>query len=120
MIGAGSSGIAALKALAERGIPVDCFEKSDRVGGNWVFANKNGMSSAYRSLHTNTSRERMEYSDFPMPPSFPDFPHHTQIAQYFADYARHFGCSSGSGSRPACRTPRGTAGRRVDGDARHG
>ena len=91
MIGAGSSGIAALKALAERGIPVDCFEKSDRVGGNWVFANKNGMSSAYRSLHTNTSRERMEYSDFPMPPSFPDFPHHTQIAQYFADYARHFG-----------------------------
>ena len=90
MIGAGSSGIAALKALAERGIPVDCFEKSDRVGGNWVFANKNGMSSAYRSLHTNTSRERMEYSDFPMPPSFPDFPHHTQIAQYFADYARHF------------------------------
>ena len=91
MIGAGSSGIAALKALAERGIPVDCFECSDRVGGNWVFANRNGMSSAYRSLHTNTSRDRMGYSDFPMPRSFPDFPHHTQIADYFADYARHFG-----------------------------
>ncbi len=91
MIGAGSSGIAALKALAERGIRVECFEKSDRVGGNWVFANQNGMSSAYRSLHTNTSRERMEYSDFPMPRSYPDFPHHTQIAQYFAEYARHFG-----------------------------
>jgi cation diffusion facilitator CzcD-associated flavoprotein CzcO len=91
VIGAGSSGIAALKALAERGIPVDCFEKSDRVGGNWVFANRNGMSSAYRSLHTNTSRDRMQYSDFPMPRSFPDFPHHTQIAGYFEDYARHFG-----------------------------
>jgi cation diffusion facilitator CzcD-associated flavoprotein CzcO len=91
VIGAGSSGIAALKALAERGIPVDCFEKSDRVGGNWVFANTNGMSSAYRSLHTNTSRERMEYSDFPMPRSYPDFPHHTQIAQYFADYVERFG-----------------------------
>jgi cation diffusion facilitator CzcD-associated flavoprotein CzcO len=91
VIGAGSSGIAALKALTERGIPVDCFEKSDRVGGNWVFANKNGMSSAYRSLHTNTSRDRMAYSDFPMARTYPDFPHHTQIAQYFSDYARHFG-----------------------------
>jgi cation diffusion facilitator CzcD-associated flavoprotein CzcO len=91
VIGAGSSGIAALKALSERGIPVDCFEKSDRVGGNWVFGNPNGMSSAYRSLHTNTSRERMGYSDFPMPRSYPDFPHHTQIARYFDDYARHFG-----------------------------
>jgi len=59
VIGAGSSGIAAVKALAERGIPVDCFEKSDRAGGNWVYANKNGSSAAYRSLHTNTSRERM-------------------------------------------------------------
>ncbi len=45
VIGAGSSGIAAAKALHERGIPFDCFEKSDRVGGNWVFGNKNGMSS---------------------------------------------------------------------------
>ena len=91
MIGAGSSGIAAVKALTERGIAVDCFEKSDRVGGNWVFANQNGMSSAYRSLHTNTSRERMAYSDFPMPREYPDFPHHTQMARYFADYVERFG-----------------------------
>jgi hypothetical protein len=91
VIGAGSSGIAAAKALHERGIPFDCFEKSDRVGGNWVFGNTNGMSSAYRSLHINTSRERMEYTDFPMPKSYPDFPHHTHIAQYFDDYVDHFG-----------------------------
>ncbi len=91
VIGAGSSGIAAAKALHERGIPFDCFEASDRVGGNWVFGNKNGMSSAYRSLHINTSRERMEYTDFPMPKSYPDFPHHSQIAAYFDDYVDHFG-----------------------------
>jgi cation diffusion facilitator CzcD-associated flavoprotein CzcO len=90
VIGAGSSGIAALKALVERGVPADCFEKSDRVGGNWVFGNRNGVSSAYKTLHINTSRERMEYSDFPMPKSFPDFPHHTQIARYFDDYVEHF------------------------------
>jgi hypothetical protein len=91
VIGAGSSGIAAAKALHERGIPFDCFEKSTRVGGNWVFGNVNGMSSAYRSLHINTSRARMEYSDYPMPHSYPDFPHHTQIAKYFDDYVDHFG-----------------------------
>jgi dimethylaniline monooxygenase (N-oxide forming) len=91
VIGAGSSGIAAAKALHERGIPFDCFEKSNRVGGNWVFGNVNGMSSAYRSLHINTSRERMEYSDYPMPITYPDFPHHTQIAKYFDDYVDHFG-----------------------------
>jgi dimethylaniline monooxygenase (N-oxide forming) len=91
VIGAGSSGIAAAKKLHDAGIPFDCFEKSDRVGGNWVFGNKNGMSSAYRSLHINTSRDRMEYADFPMPRDYPDFPHHTQIARYFDSYVDHFG-----------------------------
>jgi hypothetical protein len=91
IIGAGSSGIAAAKALHERGLPFECFEASDRVGGNWVFGNKNGMSAAYRDLHINTSRDRMQYSDFPMPKSYPDFPHHTQIAAYFDSYVDHFG-----------------------------
>jgi hypothetical protein len=91
IIGAGSSGIAAAKALHERGIPFDCFEKSDRVGGNWVFGNKNGMSAAYRDLFINTSRPRMEYADYPMPESYPDFPHHTHIAAYFDKYVDHFG-----------------------------
>jgi dimethylaniline monooxygenase (N-oxide forming) len=91
IIGAGSSGIAAAKKLHDAGVPFECFEKSDRVGGNWVFGNRNGMSSAYRSLHINTSRDRMEYADFPMPRDYPDFPHHTQIARYFDDYVDHFG-----------------------------
>ena len=91
VIGAGSSGIAAIKTLQERGFDVTGFEKSDRVGGNWVFGNRNGMSSSYSTLHINTSRERMEYSDFPMPKSYPDFPHHSHIARYFDDYVDHFG-----------------------------
>jgi dimethylaniline monooxygenase (N-oxide forming) len=91
IIGAGSSGITAAKALADRGIPFDCFECSDKVGGNWVFGNRNGMSSSYSTLHINTSRERMEYADYPMPASYPDFPRHDQIARYFDDYVGHFG-----------------------------
>jgi len=91
IIGAGSSGITACKTFADKGIPFDCFEKSDQVGGNWVFNNKNGMSSAYRSLHINTSRDKMAFADFPMPSSYPDFPHHTLIAEYFNSYVDHFG-----------------------------
>ncbi len=91
IIGAGSSGIAAAKALHDRAIDFDCIEKSDRVGGNWVFGNKNGMSSAYEGLYINTSRDRMQYVDFPMPRSYPDFPHHSQIAAYFDTYVDHFG-----------------------------
>ena len=91
IIGAGSSGIAACKVLQEHGIPFDCYEASDRVGGNWAYDNPNKMSSAYKSLFINTSRERMEYSDYPMPKSYPVFPHHTQIAEYFNNYVDHFG-----------------------------
>lgn len=90
LIGAGSSGIAVAKALADKQIPFDCFEKGDRVGGNWVFKNSNGVSSAYRSLHINTSKTRLAYADFPMPDDYPDFPHHEQIARYFEAYVEHF------------------------------
>ena len=91
VIGAGSSGIAAVKVLAEQGIDVEAFELSDQVGGNWVWGNSNGMSATYKSLHINTSRRRMEFSDFPMPDHLPEFARHDQIAQYFADYVDHFG-----------------------------
>jgi dimethylaniline monooxygenase (N-oxide forming) len=94
IIGAGSTGIAACKNFKDRGIPYDCFEKSDRIGGNWVFKNTNGMSSAYRSLHINTSRSKMEYADFPMPEDYPVFPHHSQVVRYFEDYVDHFGFRS--------------------------
>ncbi len=91
IIGAGACGIAAAKALTDAGVAFQCFEKGDRVGGNWVFRNKNGLSSAYRSLHINTSRERMQFRDFPMPKDYPDYPRHDLIARYFESYAEAFG-----------------------------
>ena len=91
VIGAGSSGIAAAQVLHARGIPFDCFEVGSSVGGNWRYLNDNGMSSAYRSLHINTSRQQMEYRAFPMPDDLPDYPSHWQIADYFDAYVDHFG-----------------------------
>lgn len=91
MIGAGASGIAACKALAQRRVPFVCFEVSDRVGGLWVLNNRNGRSAAYRSLHINTSRDKSAFSDFPMPRRYPDYPDRAQVAEYLENYARHFG-----------------------------
>lgn len=90
IIGAGSSGIAACKVFKQAGIPFVCYEAGDKVGGNWVFKNKNNMSSAYRSLHINVSTLQMAYSDFPIPEDYPDFPSHFLIAKYFDDYVEHF------------------------------
>lgn len=91
MIGAGSSGITACQNLDERGVEFSCFEKGSDVGGIWRYRNDNGMSAAYRSLHINTSREMMEYSAFPMPVDYPDYPGHAEIAAYFEDFVDHFG-----------------------------
>src|SRR5262245_10171018 len=94
IIGAGISGLSMAKALKDKGVPFDCFEMSDRVGGNWVFKNKNRRSAAYRSLHIDTSKERLQLDDFPIvlsDPRLPDYPHHTHVAKYMSDYCDHFG-----------------------------
>ena len=91
VIGAGSSGIVAAKMLADRDVEFDWFEMGSFVGGNWRYGNDNGVSSTYRSLHINTSREQMQYADFPMPADYPDFASHELLAKYFDGYVDHFG-----------------------------
>ncbi len=91
IVGAGSSGIAACQVLQARGIDFDCYEVGSEVGGNWRYLNDNGMSSSYRSLHINTSREIMEYASFPMSDEYPTYPNHVQIAHYFDTFVDHFG-----------------------------
>ncbi|MBF8191532.1 NAD(P)-binding domain-containing protein [Nonomuraea sp. K274] len=91
IIGAGSAGLAACQVLHERGIAFDCYEAGSQVGGNWRYLNDNGRSSAYRSLHINTSRRLTEYRCYPMPEDYPAYPDHQQMAQYFDDFVDHFG-----------------------------
>jgi dimethylaniline monooxygenase (N-oxide forming) len=91
IVGAGSSGIVAAKALIERGIAFDCFEKGSQLGGMWRYENDNGLSSAYRSLHIDTSRKSLGYPDFPIPDDMPDFLSHAQTLEYLEAYAERFG-----------------------------
>jgi len=91
IIGAGVSGLTAVKALGDWGVEHTCLEASDDIGGNWYFRNPNGRSSAYRSLHIDTSKSSISFKDFPMDERYPDFPHHTQIHTFLSEYADTFG-----------------------------
>jgi dimethylaniline monooxygenase (N-oxide forming) len=91
IIGAGSSGLTTVKALKDNGIPFDCFEKSSQVGGLWVYNNPNGLSGAYRGLNSNAPKGLMQYAEYPLPKHLPGFPSHWDFAEYFHNYARHFG-----------------------------
>ncbi|GAA1812689.1 NAD(P)/FAD-dependent oxidoreductase [Agromyces neolithicus] len=91
IIGAGSSGIAAAKALHMAGVPFDCFEQGSAIGGNWLLDNPNGQSACYETLEINTSCPRMAFSDFPMPDDYPAYARHDQVHAYFERYVDHFG-----------------------------
>jgi dimethylaniline monooxygenase (N-oxide forming) len=91
VIGAGSSGLAVLKALRDHGVAVEAFERGSDLGGLWRYENDNGLSGAYASLRTNVSRRRMQYPSFPMPRSPVDFPTHREMAEYLDAYADAFG-----------------------------
>ena len=94
IIGAGPSGLVSAKVLREHDVAFDWFELGSGIGGNWRYGNDNGRSAAYESLHIDTSKERMEYSDFPMPAEWPDYLHHTQVLEYLESYAAHFRLAS--------------------------
>jgi dimethylaniline monooxygenase (N-oxide forming) len=91
IIGGGGGGVAMAKALADRGLRFDWFERSERLGGLWAQGDEGGRGGAYRSLHLNSSKRKMEFSDFPMPDGYPDFPSREMVGAYLDSYARHFG-----------------------------
>lgn len=91
IIGAGCSGLTAIKNLVEAGLTdIVCYEKNDQIGGNWVYTATPGHSSVNEATHIISSKAMSQLSDFPMPDDYPDYPSHRQILAYFQAYARHF------------------------------
>ncbi|KAF9133685.1 Cyclopentanone 1,2-monooxygenase (CPMO) [Mortierella sp. 14UC] len=97
VIGAGASGLAAIKeCLDERDlVDVVAFERESYLGGLWRYVevseeNPNPHSSVYKSTIINTSKELMTYSDFPIPLDWPTYPPNTKVALYLDKYAEHF------------------------------
>ncbi|XP_066479374.1 flavin-containing monooxygenase 5-like [Tiliqua scincoides] len=92
IIGAGASGLTAIKCCLDEGLQPTCFERSDDIGGLWRFQEYDidGQASIYKSLTINTSKEMMSYSDFPIPDDYPNYMHHSKVMEYFRLYAKHF------------------------------
>lgn len=91
VIGAGACGICAAKYLLEAGFDVTVFEIGGQIGGMWCYMNDNGRSSAYRTLHINTSRGVTRFSDLDFDAATQVFPDHADMHRYLVAYAEHFG-----------------------------
>jgi acetylornithine/succinyldiaminopimelate/putrescine aminotransferase/pimeloyl-ACP methyl ester carboxylesterase/acyl carrier protein len=90
VIGAGVGGLATIRALKEQGIPFDCFDKRDRIGGIWAFDEKGEHTSVWHSMNMNTPKGLYQFTGFPMPDSYPDFPSHRQVHAYLESFVEHF------------------------------
>ncbi|XP_061489120.1 flavin-containing monooxygenase 5-like isoform X2 [Rhineura floridana] len=92
VIGAGASGLTAIKCCLDEGLQPTCFERSEDIGGLWRFQEHDigGQASIYKSLTINTSKEMMSYSDFLIPEEYPNYMHHSKVMEYFRMYANHF------------------------------
>lgn len=88
VIGAGASGLTAVKNLTEYGFGVDCYERETGVGGIWNW--RHDRSPVYASTHLISSKPFTQYPDFPMPDDWPDYPHHARLLSYLERYADHF------------------------------
>jgi dimethylaniline monooxygenase (N-oxide forming) len=91
VIGAGASGLCSAKYLLQAGFDVTIFEIGSQIGGMWCYQNDSGLSSAYRTLHINTSRGVTRFSDFDFDADTQPFPDHVDMHRYLVAYADHFG-----------------------------
>ena len=90
VIGAGPSGITAIKNFIDEGFDVTAFERCDGVGGNWRFNDPSGHSSVFETTHIISSKYTSFYEDYPLPDDASDYPSHKELLSYFDGYAEHF------------------------------
>ena len=88
VIGAGPSGLAAVRRLVEQDIPVIGVETHADVGGLWDI--NSSTSTMYDSAHLISSKSMTQFNDFPMRDEVATYPKHTELQAYFSDFADHF------------------------------
>lgn len=83
IIGAGFVGLGMAQALKVADIPYDQVDASDDIGGNWYHG-------VYETVHIISSRKITQFTHFPMPDDYPDFPSGQHIRDYLNRFADHF------------------------------
>ncbi len=83
IIGAGFVGLGIAQALKEAGILYDQVDASDQIGGNWYHG-------VYETAHIISSRKVTQFTNFPMPEDYPDFPSAQNMRDYINAFADHF------------------------------
>ncbi|MGB7413557.1 MAG: NAD(P)-binding domain-containing protein [Thermosynechococcaceae cyanobacterium] len=83
IIGAGFSGLGIAQALKEAGILYDQVDASDAIGGNWYHG-------VYETAHIISSRRITQFTNFPMPEEYPDFPSAQNMRDYINAFADFF------------------------------
>ena len=86
VVGAGPSGLVALKEMLEAGHEATCIERSHVIGG--VFSTL--KESAYDSLYLTISNVFMAYSDFPCREDYIKYSKKEEYAVYLEEYAKFF------------------------------
>ncbi|WP_297338303.1 NAD(P)-binding domain-containing protein [Algoriphagus sp.] len=93
IIGAGPSGITALKNLLDLGIDAIAFDRNQEVGGNWIYSEQESHSSVFETTHIISSKTLSQYEDFTFDefdPEVADYPSHEELKMYFQAYAKKF------------------------------
>ena len=83
ILGAGFVGLGMAQALKEAGISYDQVDASDDIGGNWYHG-------VYETAHIISSRKITQFTHFPMPDDYPDFPSAQNMRDYLNAFADHF------------------------------
>ena len=91
VIGAGPSGITAIKNIAEAGFNVKAFDINSDVGGNWIYNENESHSSVFETTHIISSKSLSQFEDFHFSNNVADYPSHDELRQYFQSYAKNFG-----------------------------
>lgn len=89
VVGAGAAGLTVARHLKAAGIPFEVIERERDVGGIWDASLPH--SPVYQSAHLISSKPLTQFSDFPMPKAYPDYPDHAQALAYLRAYANAFG-----------------------------
>jgi hypothetical protein len=90
IIGAGPSGLPAIKNISEAGISVVAYDYNSDVGGNWIYNEKDSHSSVFETTHIISSKTLSQYEDYPFRPEVSDYPSHEELRNYFQSYAKYF------------------------------